>query len=72
MLLGAIQCQCGSCIDTLKAEKEQMIQALNSHRINTVGELRRIEKAFAELGSPDVAAPITAACKWTCINGEHA
>ena len=41
-----------------------MIQALNSHRMNTVVELRRIEKAFAELGSSDVAAPITAACKY--------
>jgi hypothetical protein len=39
-----------------------MIQALNTHRINTLSELRRIEKAFAKLGSSDVAAPMTAAC----------
>lgn len=49
--------------DRLKAEKERMIQALNTHRINTLSELRRTEKAFAKLGSPDVAAPMTAACE---------
>ncbi|PVH94080.1 hypothetical protein DM02DRAFT_661383 [Periconia macrospinosa] len=43
------------------AEKDQMIQALTSHRVNTVVELRRIEQAFATLGSSDVAAPMTAA-----------
>ncbi|KAF1949218.1 hypothetical protein CC80DRAFT_555578 [Byssothecium circinans] len=43
------------------AEKEQLIQALNTHQINTLVELRRIEKAFAVLGSSDVSAPMTAA-----------
>ena len=43
-----------------------MIQALQSHRINTLVELRRIEKAFAVLGSPDVNEPMTAACTITC------
>lgn len=39
-----------------------MILALQSHQINTLVELRRVEKAFAILGSSDVAAPMTAAC----------
>ncbi|KAJ4297560.1 hypothetical protein N0V90_005452 [Kalmusia sp. IMI 367209] len=51
------------------AEKEQMIQALNSHRINTLGELRRIEKTFARIGSSDVAAPMTAA--WSYYVNSH-
>lgn len=40
-----------------------MIQALQSHHVNTLVELRRIERAFAVLGSPDVTEPMTAACK---------
>lgn len=39
-----------------------MIQALRSHHVNTLVELRRIEKAFAVLGSSDVTEPMTAAC----------
>jgi hypothetical protein len=31
--------------------------------VNTLVELRRIEKAFAVLGTPDVSEPMTAACK---------
>ncbi|KAF2447182.1 hypothetical protein P171DRAFT_511343, partial [Karstenula rhodostoma CBS 690.94] len=51
------------------AEKEQMIQALNTHRINTLSELRRTEKAFAKLGSSDVAATMTAA--WSYYVNSH-
>ena len=47
-----------------QAEKEQLVYALQSHRVNTLVELRRIEKAFAILGSPDVTEPMTAACKF--------
>jgi hypothetical protein len=47
----------------LQVEKEQYIQALRTHQINTLVELRRIEKAFAVLGTPDVSEPMTAACK---------
>ena len=47
-----------------QAEKEQLVHALQSHRVNTLVELRRIEKAFAILGSPDVTEPMTAACKF--------
>jgi hypothetical protein len=40
-----------------------MLHALRSHHVNTLVELRRIEKAFALLGSPDVTEPMTAACE---------
>jgi hypothetical protein len=51
--------------DMAQAEKDQYIHALRTHQINTVVELRRIEKAFAVLGTPDVSEPMTAACKRT-------
>jgi hypothetical protein len=38
-----------------------MIQALQMHQVNTLIELRRIEKAFAVLGTPDVSEPMTTA-----------
>ncbi|KAK0795138.1 hypothetical protein LTR91_012021 [Friedmanniomyces endolithicus] len=47
--------------DRLLAQKRAMIAALNEHRINTIGELRRVERIFATLGSPDVTQPMTAA-----------
>ena len=40
-----------------------MIEALRAHRVNTLVELRRIEKALAVLGSPDITEPMTAACE---------
>jgi hypothetical protein len=49
--------------NNVQVEKEQYIQALRTHQINTLVELRRIEKAFAVLGTPDVSEPMTAACK---------
>lgn len=48
-----------------------MIQALRSHHINTLVELRRIERAFAVLGSPDVTEPMTAACELQCQVGGY-
>lgn len=51
-----------------QAQKQAMITALNEHRINTIVELRRVERIFATLGSSDVTQPMTAACKrqfWT-------
>jgi hypothetical protein len=51
--------------DEAQSEKEQYIQALRTHQVNTLVELRRIEKAFAVLGTPDVSEPMTAACKQT-------
>ncbi|KAG9383818.1 hypothetical protein A1F94_005729 [Pyrenophora tritici-repentis] len=40
-------------------EKTQYIHALRTHQVNTIGELRRIEKAFAVLGTPDCSEPMT-------------
>jgi hypothetical protein len=40
-----------------------MIAALQSHQVNTLVGLRRIEQAFAVLNTPDVTGPMTAACK---------
>ena len=45
-----------------QAQKQAMIKALNEHRINTIVELRRVERVFASLGSSDVTQPMTAAC----------
>ncbi|KAK3629139.1 hypothetical protein LTR56_018260 [Elasticomyces elasticus] len=44
-----------------QAQKQALIVALNEHRINTIGELRRVERIFATLGSPDLTQPMTAA-----------
>ncbi|KAH4809637.1 hypothetical protein HBI56_072940 [Parastagonospora nodorum] len=51
------------------AEKEQYIYALRTHQVNTLVELRRIEKAFAVLGTPDVSEPMTAA--WSYYVDSH-
>lgn len=64
-------CTSGSVSDILMATtdrldpqttKQALIDALNEHRINTVGELRRVECILATLGSPDLTQPMTAAC----------
>ncbi|EMC94748.1 hypothetical protein BAUCODRAFT_149851 [Baudoinia panamericana UAMH 10762] len=44
-----------------QAQKQALIDALNEHRINTIGELRRVERIFAQLGSSDLTQPMTAA-----------
>ncbi|KAK3721918.1 hypothetical protein LTR37_002734 [Vermiconidia calcicola] len=44
-----------------QAQKQALITALNEHRINTIGELRRIERIFATLGSSDLTQPMTSA-----------
>lgn len=49
-----------------KAQKQALINALNERRVNTIGELRRIERIFASLGHPDLTEPMTSACQ--CIN----
>ncbi|KAF2201344.1 hypothetical protein GQ43DRAFT_39458 [Delitschia confertaspora ATCC 74209] len=51
------------------AEKDQMIQSLQTHRVNTLVALRRIEKAFALIGSPDLTEPMTAA--WSYYVNHH-
>lgn len=52
----------GSNRNDPQAQKQAMIKALNEHRINTIGELRRVERIFANLGSSDLTQPMTAAC----------
>jgi hypothetical protein len=46
-----------------------MIQALRLHQINTLTELRRIEKAFAVLGTSDISEPMTKA--WSYYVDSH-
>jgi hypothetical protein len=41
--------------------KDQLIQSLRTHRVNTITELRRIEKIFAHLNSEEVTEPMTTA-----------
>lgn len=38
-----------------------MINSLRTHKVNTITELRRIEKIFAYLDSEEVTEPMTAA-----------
>lgn len=45
-----------------QAQKQALVRALNDHRINTLGELRRVERIFATLGSSDLTQPMTSAC----------
>lgn len=47
-----------------QTQQQQLIEALNDHRINTIGELRRVERIFASLGSSDLTSPMTAACEY--------
>ncbi|KAH7359916.1 hypothetical protein BKA66DRAFT_514938 [Pyrenochaeta sp. MPI-SDFR-AT-0127] len=51
------------------AEKQQYINALQTHQINTLTELRRVEKAFAVLGTPDCSEPMTLA--WSYYVDSH-
>lgn len=46
-----------------QAQKLALIEALNEHRINAIGELRRVERMFAALGSSDLTQPMTSACR---------
>ncbi|KAH7116751.1 hypothetical protein B0J11DRAFT_509780 [Dendryphion nanum] len=50
-------------------EKDQMIQSLRSHQVNTLVELRRVERAFATLGSQDCTEPMTSA--WSYYVNSH-
>ncbi|KAJ9257853.1 hypothetical protein C8Q69DRAFT_508433 [Paecilomyces variotii] len=45
----------------MQQDKSQLIHSLRTHRINTITELRRVEKVFAQLGSADVTEPMTSA-----------
>lgn len=41
-----------------QTQKQALIVALNEHRINTIGELRHVERIFATLGSSDLTQPM--------------
>jgi hypothetical protein len=47
--------------DAPQNNKDQLIQSLRTHRVNTITELRRIEKIFAYLDSAEVTEPMTSA-----------
>ncbi|KAI9817441.1 MAG: hypothetical protein M1827_001051 [Pycnora praestabilis] len=42
-------------------DKGQLIESLRTHRVNTLTELRRIEKVFAYLDQAEVCEPMTSA-----------
>ncbi|EFQ97234.1 hypothetical protein MGYG_00276 [Nannizzia gypsea CBS 118893] len=42
-------------------DKDQLIHSLRSHRVNTLMEIRRIEKALVPTGSPDIYEPLASA-----------
>ncbi len=44
-----------------KNDKERLIKALRTRQVNTLTELRRIEKLFASLNSAEVTEPMTSA-----------
>ena len=54
-----------------KAQKQALIAALNERRVNTIAELRRVERIFAGLGHSDLTEPMTSACTFlgglTCV-----
>lgn len=45
----------------MQNNKDQLIDSLRTHKVNTITELRRIEKIFAYLNSEEVTEPMTAA-----------
>lgn len=57
---------------TPQREKTETIEALQAHRINTIAELRRVERVLASAASPDITGPMTAACKSRMRNLEYA
>ncbi len=43
----------------IQNEKEQLLRSLRTHQVNTLTELRRIEKIFAAYDSPDITEAMT-------------
>ena len=60
-LFRALQNQCGTRLTDFQNNKDQLIHSLRTHRVNTITELRRIEKIFAYLDSAEVTEPMTSA-----------
>ncbi|KAL8974379.1 MAG: hypothetical protein Q9197_001374 [Variospora fuerteventurae] len=42
----------------IQADKDRLIHSLRTHTINTLPELRRIERIFSALNAPDTAVPM--------------
>ena len=53
----------------LQSDKERLIRALRTRQVNTLTELRRIEKIFASLNSAEVTEPMTSA--WAHYVNSH-
>lgn len=47
-----------------KSQIDLLVRALDEHRINTLGELRRVERLFATLGDEHLTEPMTSACEF--------
>lgn len=47
--------------DHRQAQKQQLVEALRTHRINTLTELRRVERLFASAGEKELTEPMTSA-----------
>lgn len=52
-----------------KADKDRLIHSLRTHSVNTLPELRRIERIFAALDAPDTAEPMKSA--WIYYVNSH-
>jgi hypothetical protein len=55
---------CFALMQTHQTKKAQLVRALQTHQVNTLEGLRRIERIFASIGTPDVTGPMTSACKY--------
>jgi hypothetical protein len=53
----------------MQNNKEQLIDSLRTHRVNTITELRRIERIFAHLDCVEVTGPMTSA--WAHYVNSH-
>ena len=50
-----------------QTEKAKMIASLRNHSVNTLSELRRIERIFATMGTSDLTEPMTTACTFAIL-----
>jgi hypothetical protein len=56
-------------MSNMQNNKEQLIDSLRTHRVNTITELRRIERIFAHLDCVEVTGPMTSA--WAHYVNSH-
>lgn len=48
----------------MQPDKEQLVHSLRTHRVNTITELRRIERLLAHLDAPEVTEPVNSAWRY--------